>query len=405
MKPPKQATPLRDQKRTPTPQQTPEQNQRRTNSARFALEGTMRLLNFGAGPATLPEEVLQQAQAEMLDWQGSGMSVMEMSHRGVEFEGMLAQAQADLRELLGVPEHYAVMFMQGGAIAQNSLVPLNLIGSKDSADFVLTGAWSVKSQAEASRYLRARVVASSESSGFDHIPDEADWQLDPNAAYLQICGNETIGGLQFHREPQSLPGVPLVADLSSEIMSRPVEVDKYGLIYAGAQKNLGVAGVTIVIVDEALFGRTSAGCPSIFNYESVAGADSMLNTPPTYAIYISGLVLQWLKRQATAGQSALEVIQQRNAAKAGDLYAAIDSSDFYSNSVRTSDRSVMNVPFRLADDKLNQPFLDQAKAAGMLQLKGHKSVGGMRASIYNAMPHAGVTRLIEFMQDFEKRMA
>ena len=365
----------------------------------------MRLLNFGAGPAALPEEVLLQAQAEMLDWHGSGLSVMEMSHRGAEFEGILAAAQADLRELLGVPEHYAVMFMQGGAIAQNSLVPLNLYGSKASADFVLTGAWSAKSIAEASRYGRANVVASSESSGFDHIPDEASWQLDPNAAYLQICGNETIGGLQFHREPYSLPGVPLVADLSSEIMSRPVDVEKYGVIYAGAQKNLGVAGVTILIVDKALFGRTSAACPSIFNYQGVAGADSMLNTPPTYAIYISGLVLQWLKRQAVPGQSALEVMQQRNAAKASDLYAAIDSSGFYSNSIRPRDRSVMNVPFRLADDKLNQPFLDQAKAAGMLQLKGHKSVGGMRASIYNAMPHAGVTRLIEFMQDFETRMA
>ncbi len=365
----------------------------------------MRLLNFGAGPATLPEEVLQQAQAEMLDWHGRGMSVMEMSHRGAEFEGMLAQAQADLRELLDIPSHYAVMFMQGGAIAQNSLVPLNLIGTRHAADFVLTGAWSAKSLAEASRYLRANVVASSESTGFDHIPDEVEWQLDPDAAYLQICGNETIGGVQFHHEPESLPGVPLVADLSSEIMSRPVKVDRYGLIYAGAQKNLGVAGVTIVIVDQTLFGRTSPVCPSIFNYQSVAQADSMLNTPPTYAIYISGLVLQWLRRQATPGRSALEVMQQRNAAKAADLYAAIDASDFYSNSIRKSDRSVMNVPFRLADDKLNQPFLDQARAAGMLQLKGHKSVGGMRASIYNAMPHAGVTRLIEFMQDFEKRMA
>lgn len=365
----------------------------------------MRLLNFGAGPAALPEEVLLQAQAEMLDWHGAGLSVMEMSHRSVEFEGILAQAHADLRELLKVPEHYAVMFMQGGAIAQNSLVPLNLLGSKDSADFVLTGSWSLKSMAEASRYARVHVAASSESSGFDHIPDESSWQLDPNAAYLQICGNETIGGLQFHQEPHSLPGVPLVADLSSEIMSRPIQVEKYGLIYAGAQKNLGVAGVTIVIMDEALFGRTSAVCPGIFNYQSVAGARSMLNTPPTYAIYISGLVLQWLKRQASADHSALEVMQQRNAAKARDLYAAIDASDFYHNPIRSKDRSYMNVPFRLADDKLNLAFLDEAKAAGLLQLKGHKSVGGMRASIYNAMPHAGVTRLIEFMQDFEKRMA
>jgi phosphoserine aminotransferase len=247
----------------------------------------MRLLNFGAGPAALPEEVLLQAQAEMLDWHDSGLSVMEMSHRGVEFESILAQAEADLRELLNVPEHYAVMFMQGGAIAQNSLVPLNLLGSKDCADFVLTGSWSLKSMAEASRYARANVVASSESSGFDHIPDESSWQLDPNAAYLQICGNETIGGLQFHHEPHSLPGVPLVADLSSEIMSRPVDVEKYGLIYAGAQKNLGVAGVTILIIDEALAAPARSARASSITRAWPALTRCSIRHPPTPSISVA----------------------------------------------------------------------------------------------------------------------
>jgi phosphoserine aminotransferase len=363
----------------------------------------MRLLNFGAGPSALPEEVLLEAEAELLDWHGSGMSVMEMSHRGQEFGQIIGQAMSDLRELLAVPSNYRVLFMQGGGMAQNSLVPLNLLRGRESADFVHSGAWSSKSIAEASRYARAHVVASSDSTGFDHIPDESTWRRNQDAAYLHYCGNETIGGLQFHYIPEPLGDVPLVADLSSEIMSRPLDVSRFGLIFAGAQKNLGIAGLTIVIVRDDLLGQASEACPTVFNYTQAAAQDSMLNTPPAFAIYMSGLVLSWLKRQARDGVSALEVMQQRNLAKASALYAAIDSSTLYRNRIAVADRSYMNIPFTLSDEGLNQPFLEEARHNGMAQLKGHKSVGGMRASLYNAMPHDGVVRLIEFMQDFERR--
>lgn len=363
----------------------------------------MRHLNFGAGPATLPEPVLQQAAAEMLDWHGAGLSVMEMSHRGREFGEILANTEADLRTLLAIPDQYRVLFMQGGGIAQNALVPLNLLLPGKTADFVHTGAWSGKSRAEAERYGAVHVVASSEASGFDHIPPEEEWQRTKGAAYLQICGNETIGGVQFHFIPKALEGVPLIADLSSEILSRPLDVARYGLIFAGAQKNLGVAGLTIVIVNEALLGHARDECPSVFNYTAVARAHSMVNTPPTYAIYIAGLVLKWLLGHAAPGQAALEVIEARNLAKSRALYEFIDASGFYHNRIRIEDRSNMNVPFTLANEKLNAPFLADAEAAGLLQLKGHASVGGMRASLYNAMPMTGVVTLIDFMRDFEAR--
>jgi phosphoserine aminotransferase len=365
----------------------------------------MRLINFGAGPSTLPEEVLVEAQAELLDWHGCGMSVMEMSHRSSEFGQIIGQALADLRDLLAVPPNYKVLFMQGGGMAQNALVPLNLLRGRDSADFVHTGAWSSKSIAEANRYARANVVASSEASGFDHIPDQSHWRRNAGAAYLHFCGNETIGGLQFHFIPDALGDVPLVADLSSEIMSRPVDVSRFGLIFAGAQKNLGIAGLTIVIVREDLLGQASDACPAVFNYTQAAAQDSMLNTPPAYAIYMSGLVLKWLNRQAGDGRRALEVMQQRSLAKAAALYAAIDGSMLYRNHVALPDRSTMNIPFRLVDERLNQAFLEEARASGMTQLKGHKSVGGMRASLYNAMSHDGVVHLVDFMGDFEQRRA
>ncbi len=363
----------------------------------------MRHLNFGAGPATLPEPVLEEAAAEMLDWHGAGLSVMEMSHRGREFGEILAHAEADLRGLLAIPEDYRVLFMQGGGIAQNALVPLNLLAPGDTADFVLTGSWSVKSAAEARRYGRVNIAASSEAEGFDHIPNESSWQRSPDAAYLQLCGNETIGGVQFHFIPELPDDVPLVADLSSEILSRPLDVARYGLIFAGAQKNLGVAGLTLVIVNPRLFGRAREACPSVFNYELVAKAQSMLNTPPTYAIYIAGLVLRWLIAQGDATHTPLEVMQARNLAKSGALYDFIDASGLYRNAIRVADRSSMNVPFRLNEERLDAAFLIEANAAGLLQLKGHASVGGMRASLYNAMPEAGVLRLIEFMRDFEER--
>jgi phosphoserine aminotransferase len=363
----------------------------------------VRPLNFGAGPATLPEPVLIQAAAEMLDWHGAGLSVMEMSHRGREFGEIIGAAEADLRRLLSIPENYRVLFMQGGGIAQNAIVPFNLLEPGKTADFVHTGAWSGKSRQEAGRYGKVHTVATSEWSGFDHIPPESDWRRTEGAAYLQICGNETIGGVQFHFVPKQPKGVPLVADLSSEIMSRPVDVTRYGLIYAGAQKNLGVAGLTLVIINEELLGRARHECPSVFNYSTVAKAQSMVNTPPTYAIYIAGLVLKWLLSQGEPGRPALEVMRAQNQAKSSALYGFIDTSGFYHNRIRVEDRSTMNVPFTLADEQLNAPFLSEAEAAGLLQLKGHASVGGMRASLYNAMPESGVARLIEFMRDFEKQ--
>ncbi len=358
-----------------------------------------RAYNFSAGPAAVPTAVLQQAQAEMLDWHGSGMNVMEMSHRGKEFMSIAAQAEADLRELLAIPANYKVLFLQGGASSQFAMLPLNLLRGKTSADYLNTGEWSKKAISEAKRYCQVNVVATSAAQNFCTIPDQDTWQLNPDAAYLHYTPNETIGGLEFQDIPNA-SDVPLVADMSSTILSRPLDVAKFGVIYAGAQKNIGPAGMAIVIIREDLIGEALPHTPSMFNYKIHAEAESMYNTPPTYTWYLAGLVFQWLKQQG--GLSAMAEINQR---KAEALYAAIDQSDFYSNPVDPRYRSWMNVPFTLANSELDDVFLKEAKAAGLLTLKGHRSVGGMRASIYNAMPEEGVQALISFMQDFAQRKA
>ena len=354
-----------------------------------------RVFNFSAGPAALPEPVLRQAAQEMLDWRGSGMSVMEMSHRGPEFMSIHAQAQADLRELMAIPDNYKILFLQGGGMGENAIVPMNLLGHKTSIDFVNTGEWSTRSIKEAAKYAAVNVAASAEASGFTHVPKQTTWRLNPNAAYVHICCNETIGGVEYHWMPHT-GDVPLVADMSSSILSRPVKVSDYSLIYGGAQKNIGPAGLTIVIVREDLLGRALPITPQAFDYTQQAAHDSMLNTPPTYAVYIAGLVFQWLKAQG--GLSAMEA---RNRAKAQLIYDCLDASKFFSNPVAVEDRSLMNVPFFLKDESLNQAFLQGAEARGMIQLKGHRIVGGMRASIYNAMPLEGVQSLVAYLKDFE----
>jgi len=361
-----------------------------------------RVWNFSAGPAVLPEAVLRQAAEEMLDWHGSGMGVMEMSHRGKEFTAIAAQAEADLRELLAVPANYRILFMQGGAIAENAIIPMNLMGDKRVADYVVTGSWSQKSQKEARKYGEVNIAASSEAGGFTSVPAMADWQLSADPAYVFTCTNETIGGVEYPFEPDLAQigrgEVAVVADMSSHILSRAIDVSKYGLIFGGAQKNIGPAGLTIVIVRDDLLGRAMPHCPTAFDFKTVAEHGSMYNTPPTYGIYIAGLVFQWLKRQG--GVAAIEA---QNIAKAKLLYDFLDGSDFYENRVDKACRSRMNVPFFLKDEALNDAFLAESKAAGLVQLKGHKSVGGMRASIYNAMPLAGVAALVDFMRDFAAR--
>jgi phosphoserine aminotransferase len=358
----------------------------------------MTIYNFSAGPAVLPKEVLQQAQAELCDWHGSGMSVMEMSHRGKEYMGIQAQAEADLRELLAIPPNYKVLFLQGGASQQFAMVPLNLLRGRKSADYLNTGAWSKKAISEGKKFGAVNVVATGEDRNFSYIPAFETWKRDSEAAYLHYTPNETIGGVEFNWVPET-EGVPLVADMSSSILSRPVDVSKFGLIYAGAQKNIGPAGLTIVIVREDLVGETLPGTPTMLDYKIHADNDSMYNTPPTYSIYIAGLVFQWLKKNG--GIAAME---QVNIAKARLLYDAIDASNgFYSCPTAMSDRSRMNVPFTLKDAALDGDFLKQADAHGLLQLKGHRSVGGMRASIYNAMPLEGVQTLVGFMNQFAKR--
>jgi phosphoserine aminotransferase len=356
-----------------------------------------RVFNFSAGPAALPEPVLRQAAAEMLDWQGSGMSVMEMSHRGKEFISIANEAEALLRELLAVPANYKVLFMQGGAIAENAIVPMNLLRGHAGADYVDTGEWSKKSIKEAKKYGKVNVAASSADSGYTSIPPRAGWKLDPEAAYVHICSNETIGGVEYHFTPD-VGRVPLVADMSSDILSRPVDVSKYGLIYGGAQKNIGPAGLTIVIVREDLLGGALPATPSAFDYKTVADNESMYNTPPTYAIYIAGLVFRWLK-----AQGGLPAMAEHNARKAALLYDYLDATSFYKSPVARDCRSLMNVPFKLKDEALDAAFLKGAEARGMVQLKGHRSVGGMRASIYNAMPIDGVKALVAYMQEFEKQ--
>ena len=356
-----------------------------------------RAYNFSAGPAALPEPVLRQAAEEMLDWHGSGMSVMEMSHRGKEFIAIHAEAESLLRKLLAVPANYKVLFLQGGAIGQNAVVPMNLLRGKGSIDFIDTGEWSKKSIKEAAKYAKANIAASGKAGNYTAVPPRESWKLDPNAAYVHICSNETIGGVEYHWTPD-VGSVPLVADMSSNFLSKPVDVSKYGLIYGGAQKNLGPAGLTIVIVRDDLIGQALPITPSAFDYKQQAEADSMLNTPPTYAIYIAGLVFKWIE-----AQGGLQAMAAHNQAKAALLYDYLDSSSFYVSPVAKADRSLMNVPFKLKDESLDAAFLKGADERRMLQLKGHRSVGGMRASIYNAMTIEGVTALVAYMREFEAR--
>lgn len=357
----------------------------------------MTIYNFSAGPAVLPKEVLLQAQAELLDWHGSGMSVMEMSHRGKEYMEIHAQAVADLRELMGIPANYKVLLLQGGAHLQFSMVPLNLLRGKTSADYVYTGEWSKKAIAEAKKFANVNIVADNKDKNCTYVPPFETWKLDKNAAYVHYTPNETIGGVEFNWIPE-VGDVPLVADMSSNILSRQIDVSKFGLIYAGAQKNIGPAGLTLVIVREDLIGEAMPGTPTMLDYKTHADNDSMYNTPPTFAIYMAGLVFKWLKKNG--GIAAME---QANIAKAKLLYEAIDASDgFYCCPVAKADRSRMNVPFTLKDATLEDEFLRQAAARGLLQLKGHRSVGGMRASIYNAMPLEGVQALVDFMNEFAR---
>ena len=355
-----------------------------------------RAYNFCAGPATLPESVLRQARDEMLDWRGTGMSVMEMSHRSDDFVQIAETAEKDLRELAGVSDDYAVLFMQGGASSQFSTIPLNLLGEKSTADYVNTGIWSKKAIAEASRYGNVNVVASSEDSGFTTIPDQSSWQTSADAAYLHYTPNETIGGLEFDFVPES-PSTPLVADMSSSMLSRPVDVSRFGMIYAGAQKNIGPSGLVVVIIRKDLLGKARKETPTMMNYQVIADNGSMYNTPATYSWYLAGLVFKWLKEQG-----GVKVMGEINLRKARKLYDFIDANEFYANPIDPRFRSWMNVPFTLADDALNGDFLSGANARGLLNLAGHRSVGGMRASIYNAMPEEGVDALIEYMAEFAK---
>jgi len=357
----------------------------------------MRVFNFSAGPAVMPEDVLRTAAAEMLDWHGSGMSVMEMSHRGKEFIGIYDKAQADLRGLLKIPANYKILFLQGGAIAENAIVPMNLLLGRSTADYVNTGEWSKKSIKEAKKYCTVNIAASSEDKNFTYVPAREAWKLTRDAAFVHVCTNETIGGVEYQWTPDT-GDVPLVADMSSHILSRVIDVSKYGVIYGGAQKNMGPAGLTLVIVREDLLDRALPMTPTAFHWKEQAAADSMVNTPATYAIYVAGLVFDWLK-----AQGGVEAIERKNIAKAKLLYDYLDATSFYANPVHKEDRSRMNVPFRLADESLDEAFLKGAKERGMVQLKGHRSVGGMRASIYNAMPIEGVRTLVEYMQDFERR--
>jgi phosphoserine aminotransferase len=353
-----------------------------------------RTYNFSAGPASLPEAVLKQAAEEMTDYQSSGMSVMEMSHRSKIFVDIAAQAEADLRELMGVSVDYHVLFLQGGATGQFAGIPMNLTQADDTIDFIETGAWSKKAIKEAKKYCNVNVAASSADSNFDHIPDQGAWQLSDNARLLHICSNETIGGVQFKNFPSS--NVPIAVDMSSDILSRPVDVNNFALIYAGAQKNIGPAGLTVVIVRKDLCGNARDMTPTFLDYAQQADNDSMINTPPTYGWYLAGLVFKWIK-----SQGGVAAIDEHNQVKANLLYGAIENSNFYSSPVASANRSTMNVPFTLADSALDGEFVKQAEARGMFNLKGHRSVGGMRASIYNAVSLEAVQALVSFMSEFE----
>ena len=357
-----------------------------------------RAYNFCAGPAALPEDVLLQAQNELLDWQGLGLSsIMEMSHRSPEFISVAERAEADFRELLSIPENYRVLFLQGGASTQFSALPLNLLNGKKKADYINTGMWSKKAIAEAKRYCEVNVAASSEDKNFTYVPAESDWQLSSDAAYVHYTPNETIGGVEFHQIPD-VGDKPLAADMSSTILSRPLDVSSFGVIYAGAQKNIGPAGLTMVIVREDLLGKADPMTPTMLDYKTAADNESMYNTPPTFSVYLAGLVFKWLKEKG--GLTAMAEINHKKAEK---LYQTIDNSGFYNNPVNQGDRSLMNVPFTLANAELDKEFLNKADNQGLLNLKGHRSVGGMRASIYNAVPEKAVDTLIDFMKDFEKQ--
>ncbi|HUQ28323.1 MAG TPA: 3-phosphoserine/phosphohydroxythreonine transaminase [Usitatibacter sp.] len=363
------------------------------------MKPATRIFNFGAGPATMPVEVLEKAKWELVAWRDAGMSVMEMSHRGDEFVKIASDAEADLRALLKIPKNYKVLFLQGGATLHFSAVPMNLLRGGKKADYVNTGEWSKKAMAAAKHYCEVNVAASSEDKNFTYVPKQAKWKLSKDAAYVHVCTNETIGGLEFQWTPDT-GRTPLVADMSSHILSRPMDVSKFGLIYAGAQKNIGPAGLVVVIAREELLGNVLPQTPNVLDYKAMAEADSMINTPPTFSLYLAGLTFKWLLERG-----GLAVVERANIAKAKRLYDYIDSQDFYSNPIVKEDRSRMNVPFRLRDDKLDAKFLQEAEARGLSQLKGHRSVGGMRASIYNAMPAEGVEALLGFMEEFRARHA
>jgi phosphoserine aminotransferase len=357
----------------------------------------MRVYNFSSGPAKLPEEVLRQAGEEMLSWHGKGYSIMETSHRSPEFTAIIEETEQLLRSLLGIPADYSVLLLQGGAHLQFAMVPLNLLGPKTNADYVVTGIWSEKAAEEGRRFCNVNVVADNAADDRTVVPEQAALKFDPAAAFVHYCSNETINGLEFSYVPET-GGVPLVADMSSHFLSRPLDVARFGVIYAGAQKNFGPAGLTLVVVRNDLVGRCPPRWPTMLDYRTYAEAHSMYNTPPTYSVYIANLVLKWLQ-----AQGGVEGIERRNIEKAALLYDTIDRSGFYSNRIDRRDRSRMNVPFSLADAKLDGAFLKEAGEHGLVQLKGHRLVGGMRASIYNAMPLDGVRALVDFMLDFERR--
>jgi len=358
-----------------------------------------RVFNFSAGPAMLPQAVLEKAQSEMLDWHDTGMSVMEMSHRGKDYMSIAEKAMTDLRDVMEIPETHEILFLQGGASSQFAMVPMNLLRGKKTADYINTGAWSKKAIAEAKRYCDVNIAATTEDGKFSSAPSQSELKLNPDAAYVHYTPNETIGGVEFDYIPET-NGVPLVADMSSTILSRPIDVSKFAVIYAGAQKNIGPAGLTVVIVRKDLIGETIDGTPSMFDYKTHADNDSMANTPPTYGWYLAGLVFDWIKQQG--GLTAMAEINKR---KSDKLYAAIDGSDFYANPVAVNNRSWMNVPFTLKDAELDKVFLEEAAKLNLTTLKGHRSVGGMRASIYNAMPEAGIDTLVKFMAEFAKKHA
>ncbi len=373
----------------------------------MTAEVGQRPYNFSAGPAAMPEPVLRRAAEEMLDWHGSGMGVMEMSHRGKEFGAIAAQAEADFRTLLAIPPEFHILFMQGGGLGENAIVPLNL-SRGTRADFVITGSWSIKSQKEAQRYCAARIAATNAADQHTRLPDPATWQLDSDTSYVHVCTNETINGVEFQQLPdlRSLGcDAPLVIDFSSHVASRSIDWRRVGLAFGGAQKNLGPAGLTIVVVRDELLGRALEICPSAFNYKTVADNQSMYNTPPTWGIYVAGLTFQWLLQQREGDATGIAAMEHRNTAKAKLLYDFVDSSPFYVNKVDPTCRSRMNIPFFLRDETRNDAFLAGARDAGLLQLKGHKSVGGMRASIYNAMPLEGVQALVGYMREFERSHA